>query len=189
MRGDLDLSFVHGLPQARRALGFASESHRGQQRAGDRAAFLAHLAETASLLARSGYRDEVVAAAVLHDVLEKTSIQAAAIEDEFGSEVAALVQAVSDDPAIAGEEERKAELRERVRRAGGDAAAVYASDKVSKVRELRIELATGGDRAAIEARAAQHRASLEMLEAVLGDTRLTDVLRFELEVLEQLPPS
>jgi hypothetical protein len=40
-------------------------------------------------------------------------------------------------------EERRDDVRERVRREGGYAAVVYAADKISKVRELRIMIARG----------------------------------------------
>lgn len=46
---------------------------------------------------------------------------------------------------IADEEAQKEDLRVRVRSAGGNAPAVYATDKVSKVRELRTLIVTGID--------------------------------------------
>jgi guanosine-3',5'-bis(diphosphate) 3'-pyrophosphohydrolase len=48
----------------------------------------------------------VVAAAVLHDVLEDTDAGPAELEERFGSDVAALVELVSDDPSIGDVEER-----------------------------------------------------------------------------------
>jgi (p)ppGpp synthase/HD superfamily hydrolase len=182
------LSFLGRLPVARAAVEFARANHEGQRRLGDGAPFLLHPLEVASLLQRSGYPDEVIAAAVLHDVLEDTDVDRDELERRFGPKVAALVAAVSDDPSIVDEDERKRELTERVRRIGGHAAAVYAADKISKVRELRVRLATGDDWAAIEPLIARHRRSLAMLDETLPGSRLTEVLRFELETLEKLPP-
>jgi hypothetical protein len=142
----------------------------------------------ASLLARSGYPDRVVAAGVLHDLLEETDARRDELEDRFGPDVAGLVAAVSDDPSIDDEEDRKDELRERVRREGGYPAALYAADKVSKVRELRTLLARGGSRQEVEPAVARHRKSLDMLEGAIPGSRLTAMLRFELEALEDLPP-
>jgi hypothetical protein len=98
------------------------------------------------------------------------------------------VALVSDDPAIPDEERRKDDVRERVRRAGGYAAVVYAADKVSKVRELRMLLAQGlgHDEAAVKLR--RYRRSLEMLEQAIPRSRVVELLRFELEALEKLPP-
>jgi (p)ppGpp synthase/HD superfamily hydrolase len=182
------LSFERDLPLTQAALDFASERHAGQRRAGDEADFVLHPMEVAALLERSGYPDHVVAAAVLHDVLEDTDAEREDLESRFGAEVADLVVAVSDDPSIANEETRKNNLRERVRHRGGFAAAVYAADKVSKVRELRTMLARGAPRAAVEHKVARHRRSLTMLDQTIPGSRLVEVLRFELEALDQLPP-
>src|SRR3954447_4509954 len=95
-----DLSFLRDLPLARAAVDFASERHAGQVREGDGAEFVLHPIEVGALLERSGYPDHVVAAAVLHDVLEDTDAERADLEARFGTEVADLVAPVSDDPAI-----------------------------------------------------------------------------------------
>jgi hypothetical protein len=94
---------------------------------------------------------------------------------------------VSDDPSIRDDEQRKDEVRERVRRAGGNALVVYAADKVSKVRELRILLATGRDRDAAAVKLRRYWKSLRMLEQAIPGNRLVELLRFELEALEALP--
>ena len=56
-----------------------------------------------------------------------------------------LVETVSGDPSIVDERERKAALRRKVAAAGSEAAAIFAADKVSKVRELRIRKALTTD--------------------------------------------
>jgi (p)ppGpp synthase/HD superfamily hydrolase len=185
----LELTFLRHLPLAQRAVALAMELHGGQRREADGASFVVHPMEVASLLDRSHYPDHVVAAAVLHDVLENTDEDRGDLEGRFGREVADLVAAVSDDPSIADEDERKAELRARVRAAGGYAAAVYASDKVSKVREIRMALAAGAPRERLEPKLRRHRASLAMLEETIPGSRLVELLRFELEALDQLPPA
>jgi (p)ppGpp synthase/HD superfamily hydrolase len=148
-----------------------------------------HPLEVASLLDRSNYPDFVVAAAVLHDVLEDTDAERAELDARFGAQVGELVAAVTDDPAIEDEEERKDRLRERVRRLGGYAAAVYAADKISKVREIRTLLARGIPREQVEPRIEHHRRSLAMLDGTIPGSRLVQALRFELEALDELPPA
>jgi (p)ppGpp synthase/HD superfamily hydrolase len=186
--GRLDLSFARDLPLTQAALEFASERHAGQRRPGDEASFVLHPVEVAALLERSHYPDHVVAAGVLHDVLEDTDAERSDLERSFGRDVAELVVAVSDDPSVEDEEERKDRVREGVRRRGGYAAAVYAADKISKVRELRTQMARGASRADIEPKLGRHRRSLRMLEETIPGSRLVELLRFELEALEQLPP-
>jgi len=183
-----DLSFLRDLPLARAAVEFATARHAGQRRQADGAEFVLHPIEVAGLLERSGYPDHVVAAGVLHDVLEDTDAERADLESRFGPQVADLVALVSDDPSIDDEERRKDDVRERVRRAGGFALVVYAADKISKVRELRTLIHAGVDRAETDAKLERHRRSLRMLEQAMPGSRLVEVLRFEIEALEQLPP-
>ena len=183
------LSFLRELPLTREALEFAKERHAGQTRDSDQASFVLHPLEVASLLERSHYPDHVVAAAVLHDVLEDTDADRSELEERFGREVADLVAAVSDDPSIEDEEERKEDIRRRVREAGGYAPAVYAGDKISKVREIRTLLAKGTPRAELQSKIDRHRHSLEMLDETIPGSRLVELLQFELEALDELPPS
>jgi (p)ppGpp synthase/HD superfamily hydrolase len=130
-----------------------------------------------------------VAAAVLHDVLENTDVERGELERRFGPEVCHVVDTVSDDMSIEDEEARKTDARERVRAAGGDAVAVFAADKISKVRELRMLLASGKiDPVQAETKLRRYRHALDMLEDVIPGRRLVEILRFELESLESLPP-
>jgi pyruvate kinase len=181
------LSFLGHLPVTRSAVAFALERHLGQRRAGDEAPFVLHPLEVASMLDRSHYPDHVVASAVLHDVLEDTDTAASEVRRRFGPEVSELVSLVSDDLSIADKEERREDVRQRVRRAGGYAAVVYAADKVSKVRELRTMLARGLTEEP-KGRLEHYRRSLAMLDEVIPNSRLVELLRFELEALDKLPP-
>jgi (p)ppGpp synthase/HD superfamily hydrolase len=182
------MTFLRHLPLAHEAVGLAVELHAGQRRQADGASFVLHPMEVAALLDRAHYPDHVIAAAVLHDVLENTDLRPEDLEARFGSEVAGLVAAVTDDPSLPDEEERKRELRERVRVEGGYAAAVYAADKVSKVREVRLALAHGVPPAELAPKVRRHRESLAMLEQTIPGSRLLEVLRFELESLAEMPP-
>ncbi len=184
----IHLTFTRDLPLSQSALEFAVKRHAGQTRWADRADFVFHPLEVGSILERSHYPDQVVAAGILHDVLEDTDAERGEIEARFGPTVAELVDTLSDDPSIGDEDRRREDLRERVRRAGGYAPAIFAADKVSKVRELRALLAGVPRTHEIEAKLRHYRAALEMLESVMPDSRLVELLRFELEALEQIPP-
>ena len=183
-----ELTFLRHLPLAQQAVELAVELHAGQLRDSDGASFVMHPMEVASLLDRSHYPDYVVAAAVLHDVLENTDEELDDLEARFGPDVARLVALVSDDPSIPDEDARKDDVRDRVRAAGGYALAVYAADKVSKVREIRTALAAGAPWGGLERKLDRHRASLVMLDETMPESRLVELLRFEIEALDELPP-
>lgn len=176
---------VGRLPQTRAALAFAELAHHGQTRTVDGAPFIEHPLEVGRLLHDAGAADHVIAAGVLHDTLEKTPTDADELRRRFGSTVAGLVAAVSEDPSVRGYRARKAALRRQVVAAGEDAATIFAADKVSKARELRLGAGTGGAR--LRARRLEHyRHCLGLLEELLGDTRLVRQLRAELRVLDRL---
>jgi len=181
-------SFLERMPLARAALEYARELHRDQRRESDAAPFILHPLEVGALLHNTGHGESVVAAGILHDSVEDTGAEAGDVAARFGPEVARLVQALTEDPAIEPYEERKAALRRQVAGAGEEAAAVYAADKVAKVRELRAQ--AKGERGLIEGgrRLDHYVASLATLEGLIPDEPLVRQLRFELEMLRALPP-
>jgi (p)ppGpp synthase/HD superfamily hydrolase len=171
--------------------------HAGQQR-GDGTPFVLHPVEVASLLYYVGAPDHLIAAGVLHDVLEKTDAEAADLEHRFGSRIAGLVAAVSDDDRIGGYAKRKAALRRQVAGAGEEALALFAADKLSKVRELRCETerdrddrnGTSGRVRGLRARRVRHyQRSLALLEERLPESPLVRDLREELRALLRERPS
>ncbi|MEA2419367.1 MAG: guanosine-3,5-bis(diphosphate) 3-pyrophosphohydrolase [Thermoleophilaceae bacterium] len=183
----LRTDFIERSPLTRDALDFAAARHEGQTRELDGVPFVTHPVEVACLLHEAAYSDEVVAAGVLHDVLENTDANVDDLERRFGARVAELVAAVSDDASIEDDADRKAALREQVGRAGECAAAVFAADKVSKARELRIRAGHGRFQRKDETRIEHYRASLELLEELMPGHQLVDRLRGELDAVLALP--
>jgi (p)ppGpp synthase/HD superfamily hydrolase len=181
--------FVQRSPLTRAALAFADERHAGQTRGIDGLPFVTHPVEVACLLHEAGYADEVVAAGVLHDVLEDTDAERSDLESRFGARVAELVEAVTDDPAIEDDGERKAALRRQVAEAGECAAVVFAADKVSKARELRVRVSRGGHDDADCRKLAHYEASLTMLRDLIPQHELVHQLRMELDAVHALPAS
>jgi (p)ppGpp synthase/HD superfamily hydrolase len=175
------------LPKTAAALDFAELHHAGQRRNTDGAPFIEHPLEVGWLLYRAGAPDRVIAAGLLHDVLEKTDASYADVQRRFGSRIARLVYAVTEDDSVTGYVQRKAALRQRVAAAGPEALLVLAADKVSKVRELRSAIATASRRAVPvderlfpPRRLAHFRHCLGLLEERLGEATLVRRLRTEL---------
>jgi (p)ppGpp synthase/HD superfamily hydrolase len=114
-RPALPLSFTRDLPLTQAAVEFARERHSGQVRAIDGAPFIAHVIEVAAILERSHYPDHVVAAAVLHDVLEDTWTTREELEElRFGTQVAEIVATLSEIPAKREHYERSLTMLEQV---------------------------------------------------------------------------
>jgi guanosine-3',5'-bis(diphosphate) 3'-pyrophosphohydrolase len=86
--GDVDLELV------RRAFRLAAEAHEGQQRRSGEP-FITHPVGVATICAQLRLDEQTIAAALLHDVVEDTPTTLSTIRDDFGDEVAALVDGVT----------------------------------------------------------------------------------------------
>jgi (p)ppGpp synthase/HD superfamily hydrolase len=179
-----------GFPQTQAAIEYAERMHSGQHR-GDGTPFILHPLEVGSLLCDVGAPDEVIAAGVLHDLIEKADVTAAELRQRFGARITSLVLAVSDDDRITGYGEREAALRRQVAGAGEDALTLFAADKLSKLRELRRETAADSRESRtprrvrkLRARRLRHyRRSLALLEERIPESPLVRELRDELHAL------
>jgi (p)ppGpp synthase/HD superfamily hydrolase len=133
-------------PLVKAALEKARAAHAGQVRNGSGGMpYVEHPMAVAARLDEHGYGEEVLAAALLHDVVEDSGTGLDEIREEFGEGVAGMVGALTDDEALDSYRERKAEHRERVAAAAGEALAIYGSDKLTNVRALREAYEAEGD--------------------------------------------
>ncbi|MBA3439522.1 MAG: bifunctional (p)ppGpp synthetase/guanosine-3',5'-bis(diphosphate) 3'-pyrophosphohydrolase [Pyrinomonadaceae bacterium] len=101
-QADLDL--------LRRAYFFSAREHRGQTRASGEP-YLVHPLEVANILAEMRLDEVPVATGLLHDVVEDTLVEAEAIRQYFGDEIAHLVEGLTKIAQIsnASREEQQAE--------------------------------------------------------------------------------
>lgn len=135
----------------RRAYEVASAAHAGQTRnASGGRPYIDHPIAVAAQLLERGLSDEVLAAALLHDVVEDSELEIPDIREAGGSRVAELVAVLSDDESLDSYEERKREHRERVDAAGPDALAIYVADKLTNVEMMRDAYAEKGEEIAEE---------------------------------------
>lgn len=121
------------------AVRYATLKHANQRRkaANSRVVpYMVHPLEAAQILAEVGVRDDdVLIAAVLHDILEDTDGTEEDILYKFGEKVLAIVKEVTDDPRLSKNEQK----REQVRCASTKSYAaklVKAADKTSNMRDL-----------------------------------------------------
>jgi (p)ppGpp synthase/HD superfamily hydrolase len=139
-----------------RADRYAFAAHEGGRSVG--ATRIDHPRAVGELLIERGLSDEIVAAALLHDVLEDTTVTEGELEREFGVRIATLVAALTEDASIEPYAERKAHLRQQVVDGGHDAAVIFLADKLAR---LRAAVRKG---AAIEpAKLGHYRATLDIL--------------------------
>lgn len=113
-----------------RAIGFAARAHEGQRRKIGDVPYIAHPVGVAMLLMEMGCRPAVVAAALLHDVVEDTGVSLKEIERSFGSEVAEIVAGCTEPPKKkVSWEQRKLHMIRSLRDASLSVKLVMAADK------------------------------------------------------------
>jgi (p)ppGpp synthase/HD superfamily hydrolase len=133
-------------PLVHAALEQARSDHQGQVRNGSGGMpYIEHPIRVAALLDEHDYGDEVLAAALLHDVVEDSETSLEELHEKFGDEVAGLVGAMTDDESIDDYRLRKAEHRERMAAAPLGAMAIYGADKLINVTTLAAAYAEEGD--------------------------------------------
>jgi len=177
-------------PLVRSALEEARSDHAGQVRNGSGGMpYVEHPMTVAARLEEHGFRDEVLAAALLHDVIEDSDATLDGLREKFGEEVAGLVGALTDDESIDSYRERKAEHRERVAAAAGDALAIYGADKLTNVVTLRAAYEDEGDairdefKVPVELKAEIWEADLALLREKAPELPFLDDLEVELSRL------
>jgi len=125
--------FVADSPLLSDAYELARSAHHGPPRVGE--TDIEHPVEVAAVLHEHGFDERVVAAALLHDVVEDTTVDLPELAKPFGTEICRLVAEMTEDSSIESYPERKAEHRSRVVR-DRRAAAIYAADKLSSARGI-----------------------------------------------------
>ena len=117
---------------------FAAERHASQKRKGAAAEpYVNHLIEVAHLIstALDEPDDNLIAAALLHDVVEDADVTEAELIDRFGPDVAALVLEVTDDKALLKAERKRLQIVNAPKKSIR-AQAIKLADKISNLRSM-----------------------------------------------------
>jgi HD domain len=176
------------------AYSLAEAAHGSQRRASDGRYFLEHVVEVGETLHRAGFDDELVAVGLLHDTVERGTLNGEELQWAMGSSIASLVLTLSENPNIESFDSRKAGLRRQVEGGGGLAVTVFAADKLSDIRGLHRGMEIYGDAlprrlgTSVASMAAHYRESVEMIESAMPDSAFLPVLRVELKRLGAAVP-
>ena len=131
-------NYSHLSEKVLEALEFAALAHKTQMRKGPQEVpYISHPAMVGTILARAGFSEQAIIAGVLHDVIEDTPFRYEDIEQRFGTEVADLVQHVSEDKTLP-HLERKQLYLSNLETAPLDALAVSMADSMANLMSLSI---------------------------------------------------
>lgn len=132
----------------RGALSVARRAHAGETRqtGSGEIPFIDHPLAVTERLAEDDWPDEVLAASLLHDVVEHAGVESDELRERFGEQVVELVEAMTEDTTIEPYEARKEEHRSRVAEASAEVRAIFAADKATNVAVLREAYAVEGEK-------------------------------------------
>jgi len=164
------------VPTLERAYAVAEEQHRGQRRKSGEP-FITHPLAVAMILANLGLDTTTLSAALLHDTIEDTGYTLARTQQDFGLEVAHLVDGVTKlDKVRFGADAEAETLRKMIVAGGRDlrVLVIKLADRLHNMRTLRYQPVHKQQRIA--------RATQEVL-VPLADRLGIHVLKRELEGL------
>lgn len=129
---------VLSLQAVLHAADYAARRHANHRRKGANGEpYINHLLEVASLVAGAldVPDDNVIIAALLHDVIEDTAITRDEVAREFGEDVASLVAEVTDDKTLPRADRKRLQI-ETAPHKTPRAQLIKVADKISNLRSL-----------------------------------------------------
>jgi len=133
-----------------KAIILAVNAHSGALRKGTKIPYIVHPLEAATIAASITLDREIIAAAVLHDVVEDTNLTQEDIIKEFGERVAKLVMSDSEDkmkhiPPSQSWQSRKQATLDFLDNSTKEEQIICISDKLSNLRALQRDYKKIGD--------------------------------------------
>ena len=128
----------------RRAAEFAAKAHENAVRKGSRLPYILHPREVAAIVAVMTHDPEIIAAAYRHDVIEDAGVTYDELRELFGTRVADLVLAESENKQNTWLERKQATI-ERLRLAEKEEKLIAFGDKLSNLRSTAEDYLVFGD--------------------------------------------
>lgn len=133
-----------------KAYTFATKAHEGITRKGTTIPYITHPIEAASIVMTMTDDVDVIAAALLHDVVEDTEYTLADIQERFGERIAELVAEETENkrqglPSEQTWRIRKEETIQGLGEASIEAKIIALGDKLSNIRSIDRDYEAIGD--------------------------------------------
>lgn len=126
------------------AAAFAEKAHQGTFRKGTMIPYITHPMETAVIVSAFTDDDEIIAAAMLHDVVEDAGVTREELETFFGPRVADLVMDESEDKSRTWQERKSYTVR-HLCTASWEIKVLALGDKLSNMRCTARDYLVMGD--------------------------------------------
>ena len=116
---------------------FAEVAHAGQTRKYSNDPYITHPIRVSEIISHNQGSDEMIAAALLHDVVEDTPVTHDEILDKFGANVSDLVFGLTDvDLSMGNRKTRKALDRDRIASSSADVQLIKLADFIDNTSSI-----------------------------------------------------
>lgn len=133
-------------PKIQKAISAAITAHQGQKRKGKETPYIIHPLSVGLILAKTGASEDIIVAGILHDTLEDTELTKMYLEKEFGTEVARIVDDVTEQDKSLPWGERKRLAFEHVKHMQKDSLLVKSADVLHNMTDQISDYEKEGDK-------------------------------------------
>ena len=126
-------------PLINKAKMLAGKAHEGQMRKYSGMPYIVHPIEVATIVQSVDHTDEMIAAALLHDVVEDTEYTVADISKEVSPKVAELVEGLPDvsKPEDGNRKTRKAMDKDHLAKQSAEVQTIKLADVISNSQDIK----------------------------------------------------
>jgi len=130
------------MDKVTKAIEFAAKAHDGMVRKKDKTPYILHPLEAAVIVGTMTDNQDVISAAVLHDVVEDTGVTIEEIEEKFGARVRLLVESETEDkradlpPENTWRIRKEESLAELANCGDADVLMLWLGDKLANMRSF-----------------------------------------------------
>ncbi|MEK7139685.1 MAG: HD domain-containing protein [Patescibacteria group bacterium] len=136
---------LHWTPLIDLAIRVAATQHQAATRKVNNVPYITHPFAVASILADFTNDETTIVSALLHDTIEDTSYDPADLEANFGQQVLAIVQGVTEDKSIGDWQARKDDYFQALAQAPRASKMIAVADRMHNLYSLMDEYQKHGD--------------------------------------------
>src|SRR3989339_205196 len=119
-----------------KAIEIATKTHAGQFRKSTRIPYIVHPLNVAKILATNNATTEQIIAGILHDTVEDTELTLQEIKNQFGNNIAEIVEGCSEPNKDDTWENRKQHTIKFLKTAYFDIKIVSCADKLNNITDM-----------------------------------------------------
>jgi len=119
---------------------FAAEAHQGQHRKGTQLPYIIHPMEVAQILSYVHAPQETIAAGILHDTLEDTTVTYQELVNHFGDSIASLVLECTNTTSGPWQVRKQYTVMKLGTTQNQNVAFILCADKISNLRSIVYDI-------------------------------------------------